>query len=469
MSTKQTLGLLVLAIALIALALFTRKREEAVVAEAAAPTRTILSGLTSGTIERIQIQPAAETSVTLIKRDGTWYTNLDKKWKADKNLVSSLFGAIEKEVTGEVVSSNPTNFEKYEVTDTSATHVLIFGAGDKSLADLYVGKAGASFFSTFIRKAGTEEVVDANAALAQAFNKPEGWRDRAIFEIPSHTITAIANEGSSGTFTLRKAGEKWMIEGANAGEAQPAKVQPLVNRIATLRTMDFAELDSTHTLAAIGLDPPRQKVTIFYEDRSTSPAKEVSSILLIGNKREDNDSYFAKRPDSEDIYVLQSYDATQLVPNPADLKLAQPAPQPPPAQPAPASNTAITSEPTKQAEAPKTEKTEPATTETTKPQAPEAPKVEKAEPATTETAKPQAPAEAAKQPEAPKVEKAEPVTTETAKSESPTTAAPAEQPAQIKITAAKEPQAAPPVKTEQSAPTTTPATGVKIEDVKSKP
>ncbi|GIX43752.1 MAG: hypothetical protein KatS3mg130_0160 [Candidatus Sumerlaea sp.] len=162
--------------------------------------------LPSATVERIEIKVPEASLVTLTKRDAVWYTNVEKGHKADPNLVSNLFATLEKEIEGEVVSENPENYSEYNVDETSATRVKVFGKDNKVLADLYVGKAGSTYFTTFVRRAGEKEVLNANASLTYVFNKPEGWRDKNIFNLNIDDIVEVRGELTSGALLVKKSG-----------------------------------------------------------------------------------------------------------------------------------------------------------------------------------------------------------------------------------------------------------------------
>ncbi|MBX7246465.1 MAG: hypothetical protein K1X53_13290, partial [Candidatus Sumerlaeaceae bacterium] len=107
MKSKQTLILLVLAVGLVAAAIYYKGREEQAIQTAASPTRTITEGLTSATVDRIEIKAPETTGVTLTKLDGVWYMDAANKFRADRNHIAGIFNSIEKEISGEVVSTNP--------------------------------------------------------------------------------------------------------------------------------------------------------------------------------------------------------------------------------------------------------------------------------------------------------------------------------------------------------------------------
>lgn len=328
MNVKSTIVLLIVAAALLVAAWWYSKREESITREAQAPRREVVAGITSTTVERIEITPPSDTSVTLTKREGTWYTDPAKKHTADRNLINSMFAALERKIEGDVVSLNPDSFGEYQVNETSGTHVQIYGSGGKLIEDLYVGKAGPNYFTTYLREADAKEVVNANAALSYTFNKPEGWRDKSIFDFKAESIVGIDSEGTSGSFALRKSGDTWRVERPVEREAQTNKLQPITTALGGLRTMEFVDMDSTTTkLADLGLDPPNQKITLTVAPDATESTRTVT--LLLGNKKSAGGSYYAKLLNKNDVYTVAEYQARNLTPKPEELAVAPP---PPPAE-----------------------------------------------------------------------------------------------------------------------------------------
>jgi hypothetical protein len=329
MSTKNTLVLLILAVALVGVAYWFNSREQSQAVAAAAPTRVILEGITSSTIERIEIAAPSAQPVALEKVDAVWYTDAAKKHRADKNLVNGVFGVIEKKIEGDVVSANPESFADFQVTDTSGTRVKLLGTGGKVIADLYIGKAGPSFTSTYVRPADAKEVVDAQATLSYLFNKPEGWRDKALMQIRADAIVGIRAEGTSATYELVKEGDKWQFKSPMTREGDATKLQPVLSTIATLRAVEFVDLPSTKPLSEIGLNPADQKLAVSYTETDGGKTTTVTRTLLVGKKSETGSGYYVKHEDSEDIAVISEYNGLQLRSAAADLAVTPPPAVPP--------------------------------------------------------------------------------------------------------------------------------------------
>jgi hypothetical protein len=324
MSTKNTLVLLILAAALLAVAYWFNSREKSLDMAAAAPTRTVVEGITSSTVERIEIAVPGAQPVTLSKVDAVWYTDAAKKHRADKNLINGVFGVIEKRIEGDVVSSNEESFADYQVTETSGTRVKVLGSAGKVLADLTVGKAGPSFTSTYVLPAGAKEVVDAQATLSYLFNKPEGWRDKALMEIRADAIVGIRAEGTSATYELAKEGDKWRFKSPVNREGDQTKLQPVLSTIATLRALEFVDVPSTKPLSDLGLNPGKQKLAVSFIEAEGGKETTVTRTLVVGNKSETGSGFYVKREDGEDIAVVSEYNGNQLCSEAAELAVTPP-------------------------------------------------------------------------------------------------------------------------------------------------
>lgn len=329
MNTKSTFFLLIAALVVLGAIYYTKQKEEQRLTSAAIPEKTIPS-VTSGTMERIIIDPPDQEAVSLTKSDGKWYTNVERKYEADENAVNAAIKALEEPISATVVSSNPESFAEYQVNETSGTKVQVFEAGKPGPAvSMVVGKDGPSAFSTYVRMDESDDVLNAKASLSMAFKRPDGWRDKQIFEFSGSSATRIEESGTSATFTVaRGEDDVWQFEDDQTTEADSARVSSLANMMASLRANDFVEQTESQTLADFGLAPPRQTITISYEDKSTSPSRPTSVTLLIGNESPAAGDWYAKRADKNDVFTIGSHVAESLSPDPESLKVAAPEPEP---------------------------------------------------------------------------------------------------------------------------------------------
>ena len=331
MNNKHTMVLLVIAAVLVAAAYFYSSREQAAFEASAPPERVVATGITSNTVERVEIAQPDGKAVTLTKRDGVWFTNTEKNHRADKGLLNGLFGALEKDIRGPVVSTNPENFGEYEVTETSGTRMKLLGEGGGELVDLMVGKAGPSFSSTFVLKPGTEEVVDADASLSYLVNRAEGWRDMAVFDLRSDAIVGVKAEGTTATWTIEKQGGSWRMLDPYQREGDADKIQSLLSGIATMRALEYIDTEGTTSLERYGLDKPAQVAEISFTVSEGSTPTTVTRRLLIGLSKDEGTGHFARRDDRDEVFVMPAFNAKQLMSAPEEISVEPPAPRPAPA------------------------------------------------------------------------------------------------------------------------------------------
>lgn len=337
MKTTNTVVLLLIAVAVIAAIYFQKKGSDTAVGTAAIPEKTI-PAVTSGTLERIVISAPDQPEVELTRVDETWYVDAERKFEADATPIRAAITAVSEPIQATVVSTNPDNFAEYQLTDTTATKVRMYDTGeDKPALALLIGKDGPSAFTTYVRLPGTQEVLNAKASLSMAFKRPDGWRKRAIFAFPAGNVTRIEQKGSSATYTLVKHEDDWKVEEPETADAESAPVSAITNMLSNLHATDFVDIDSTKTLADLGLEPVRQTVVLHYEDKATSPSRETSATLLIGNRAEVNEDspasmsgagWYAKRADKPDIFTIGNSVAESLSPALDKVKIEPPPPPP---------------------------------------------------------------------------------------------------------------------------------------------
>jgi len=324
MNTKSTFTMLIIVLVLIIGAFFYHRRQKAVIADAAIPQRTLHTSVTSSTVERIEIAAPNEPLVSLTRKSGKWYTDVRLSHEADPGAVNGIFAAMNKDIDGEVVSENPESFPDYQVDDTSGTRVKIFENGKPAPAvDLIVGKDGPTAFSTYVREGDGKEVINARATLGMTFKKPDGWRDKRIFDFSGSQARNLEEDGTSSTFKMVKEKDTWKFQSPEYGAAKDTAVSSIVNSLGSLRTDKFPERGTSQPLSDFGLEPPFETIRFTYEDSATSPSKMTSMELRLGNEK--NGEYYAMRSDKSDIYTINDYIVRNLLTDPKTLAANPPA------------------------------------------------------------------------------------------------------------------------------------------------
>jgi len=140
-------------------------------------------------------------------------------------------------------------------------------------------------------------------------------------------------------------------------------VHSMANILTSLRRNVFVDRPADQTLPDFVLEPPRQPITMNYEDKATSPGKSESVTLLIGKESNTPGDWYANRKDKNDIFTIGQHVATALLPEPSTILVPKPEPPPPPAEEATTATESVTPPPAAPAATESTTQTE-ATLET---------------------------------------------------------------------------------------------------------
>jgi hypothetical protein len=187
---------------------------------------------------------AAGNRAELSLQDGTWLVTSEDSLPAERQAVEDVLKATAAFSRKDRISSNPEKRSRYQV-DSSGVAVTVEGEAGKLLAAFVVGKMGPDFQSTYIRDAGSGDVVLAQGYLAPVFNRgSRSWQDKRVFRAEPKDITELVVAKPGGAFTVRRSGDQWFAaspEGsADSLRCDTAKVSRMVKTLAYLRCDDFA-------------------------------------------------------------------------------------------------------------------------------------------------------------------------------------------------------------------------------------
>jgi len=178
-----------------------------------------------------------------------------------------------------------------------------------------VGKMGPDFQSTYIRDAGSDEVVLAQGYLSPIFNRgSRSWQDRRVFRAEPKDVTELGVATAGGAFTVRRAGDQWYAGAADSVRCDPAKVSRVVRALASLRCEDFAG-----RVPRPGWGLERADSSVWFR---TAAGEEHR--LLFGHDSGDG-RYYATRAEGGPVYLISSATAKTLLPDLAGLVGDEPA------------------------------------------------------------------------------------------------------------------------------------------------
>ena len=284
-----------------------------------------IAGFDKASVAAILIKSKEKGEVQLQKKPAGWMVIAGQKtYPADKTSIDNLLDAVGKIKIETIASKNPKKYKELEVDQDKGVEVTLVDGAQKPLAHFYVGKSGPDLFSTYLRKADTEQVVLASGMLKMTFDRElKDWRNKTIFALNPQDITDHAVKGDKG-FLLKK-GEKdqWEIVAPEKFSPKKEVVEGCIKTVSSLAAADFAE----GLLKDFQLDTPAQEILVTLKGGT-------NRTLLLG-KDKNAFQRFVKTSDADTIYVLEKYNLEKLLPSIDRLKLGDAAKdtKQPPGQP----------------------------------------------------------------------------------------------------------------------------------------
>jgi len=177
--------LAVLAIAYIILMNANKKQQEAAITPGA-----FLAKFSSDAITKLDINPPNAKKAILEKINGTWVVADQNNYPADEETIKNIFDSMSKAKFSEIVSSNPDNYSKFDLTPDKAIAVKMYDANGTELYNLLIGKAGPSFFDGYAKKANDPNVYLLVNNLNMVFNQSD-WVRKTILPLNATDIKEL--------------------------------------------------------------------------------------------------------------------------------------------------------------------------------------------------------------------------------------------------------------------------------------
>jgi hypothetical protein len=186
-----------------------------------------------------------------------------------------------------------------------ATEVVLLGPEEKEIAHLYIGKSGPDLFSTYIRKAESDEVFLYEEHLRGQFDREvNNWRDKKIMDFNPSGVTTLRIVKEEETIVLSKdTEENWHLEEPVSSLAEKAEVENVLRAFSGLSAADFAAKEE---LSESGIDEPTYQISVELKDGQ-------KKTLLVGNMKGEH-QYYAKNEEKKYTYLLYKSTLENLTP-----------------------------------------------------------------------------------------------------------------------------------------------------------
>lgn len=267
-----------------------------------------LAGIDTDKISKIEIISAGKT--TAIEKSGDkWKIAGTKDFYAKSEDLNQVLTQIKEAGKAgiEVVSENKDKKAEFEADESSGTSVKLY-EGEQEKASFIVGKISNDFMSNYVAKTGDDKTYLVKANLNNYFMR-EDWRDTLISKADKALIKKIRLQYPGREFTLEFKDDKWFIAKLKNTEAKKEKVDELLNILSDLNAAKIPEQDFKGT----GLE----KSSIIIQ----TTGEGIDNTIMIGNESgQDKGMYFAKRGNSDNIYLISKDIRDQLDKKAEDFK-----------------------------------------------------------------------------------------------------------------------------------------------------
>jgi hypothetical protein len=250
-------------------------------------------------------------ALVLEKNEDSWLISETDGFTADLQLVNNALDTIAGFLRDTIASKNPEKQDIFEVNSTKGVEVKVSDLNQKILAHFYIGKTGPDFFSTYLRKEGSDEVLQVGSITATFDKDINAWRDKTVLTFFPDTVTQLLLKTTTEEIVLEKDEEgEWNITQPVNAAAKKEVLTNLLRTLSALKALDFAK---DYDISAYQLDIPQITVTVILKDQE-------EKRLLIGKMDEEKSQYYAKNQAKKTIFLIGKYQFDTINKTVEDLK-----------------------------------------------------------------------------------------------------------------------------------------------------
>jgi hypothetical protein len=211
-----------------------------------------LPALSQTDVDTVSIVKGTDSIVLARQSPATWSVN---GYRAAPDAVSALFQALADTTRPELVAQEAASYARLGV-DSAAGRWLRLSRGGKPLLELVIGMRGTDFQSAYLRRPGDTHVYLWPGRLASAVDRPvDAWRDKRIAALEPDSIVALEVVRGKDRYTLKRAGQRWALNGQSTDSAAVARY---LDRLKAITAAGFATSKELDSATAHGPRPLRR-------------------------------------------------------------------------------------------------------------------------------------------------------------------------------------------------------------------
>jgi hypothetical protein len=239
-----------------------------------------------------------------------------QSYRADSASVQSMLEKIENMKKGDLISTNPSKQETFEVDSAQGTYVSVENRDGKQVASFKIGKTGPEYSSNYVRLIGSDKVYTVGGSIKNSFfTDMKRWRDKTILSFDPSSVERVSlNKKGAESIVLKKDLDSlnqpsWRIEAPEQHPANTEEIQKLVNKLGSFKTSDWAS--DTVTEESLGFQEPELTVGIVFENGD-------EKIMSVG--AETGGKFYVRTADSPMVYRVSDYAIRDIDKNLETLK-----------------------------------------------------------------------------------------------------------------------------------------------------
>ncbi|NTU98408.1 DUF4340 domain-containing protein [Candidatus Falkowbacteria bacterium] len=244
--------------------------------------------------------------IVLEKQGGEWKVASDKKaYPASLSMINQVTSQLKaaQELNLDLVSASKDRKPSFQ-TDQTGTAVSFYQGKDKVL-DITIGKMTSDYSGSYVSQPDNDNTYrTGNVNLWSVFASSEEWRDLVIFKADASKAKKIRMQFTDGQFTLEKKGDDWF---SGKDKLNNDKVQKITDLLTGMVASEIPVQDFKPT----GLDKNPLILQITGDG--------LDNTIMIG-KDNGKGMVYAKRGDSDLIYLISKSDRDNLAKKPNTLK-----------------------------------------------------------------------------------------------------------------------------------------------------
>ncbi|MEA3463787.1 MAG: DUF4340 domain-containing protein [Patescibacteria group bacterium] len=273
-------------------------------------------------IDKIKVTKSGE--ITILEKQGDkWKIGGTKNFYVKNELANSLTSDLKKIIGSKVELASANKDKKGDFqTDQESGVIVKLSQNDEIMADFVVGKRGIDFTSAYVSEPISDNTYIFKANIYNLFNRDD-WYDKTIFSSDKKKISKIRFQYPNREFTIASADTETIANKDIAEDAGSIRMWEgiLPYKFSVNKEKVDEILDIMSNLTAVKIPEQTFENTGLKKNLIIIQAagEDIDNTLMIG-EADENGLYYAKKADSDNIYLITKEQRDELNKKIRDLR-----------------------------------------------------------------------------------------------------------------------------------------------------